>query len=56
MTSVPLHAPYEFRRSRKLAEQYDATHARLKGEVAACESVLAKYLDSVLTAEKWELN
>ncbi|SFJ54356.1 hypothetical protein SAMN04515648_4514 [Phyllobacterium sp. CL33Tsu] len=55
MTSVPLHAPYEVRRSRELAERYDATLSRLKQEVATCERVLAKHLDRVLSAEKWEL-
>ncbi|MBZ9653506.1 hypothetical protein [Phyllobacterium lublinensis] len=56
MTAIPLFAPYEIRRSRKLAGQYDATHARLKQEVAACERVLAQHLDSVLSDEKWDMN
>lgn len=37
MTSIPLHAPYEVRRSRKLATQYDATHLRLRIERAQNE-------------------
>lgn len=40
MTSIPLHAPYEVRRSRKLATQYDATHLRLRIEVAQNECVI----------------
>lgn len=54
MTSIPLHAPHEVRRSRKIAERYEATHARLKHDVATSEDALAKHLDIVLTAEKWE--
>jgi hypothetical protein len=56
MTSIPLHAPYEVRRSRKMAEQYEATHICLKLEVAISEDALARHLDSVLSAEKWEEN
>ena len=41
MTSIPLHAPYEVRRSRELAALYDQTHLRLKLEVAQNEAVLA---------------
>ena len=42
MTSIPLHAPYEVRRSRELAALYDQTHLRLKLEVAENEAVLAQ--------------
>jgi hypothetical protein len=40
MTSIPLHAPYEVRRSRELAALYDRTHLRLKLEVSRNESAL----------------
>ncbi|NTS30708.1 hypothetical protein HQ945_05530 [Phyllobacterium sp. BT25] len=42
MTSVPLHAPYEVRRSRKIAAAYDRTHLQLKLEVARKEAALAQ--------------
>lgn len=42
MTSIPLHAPYEVRRSKVLAAIYDRTHLRLKLEVAQNEAVLAQ--------------
>jgi len=42
MTSIPLHAPYEVRRSKVLAATYDQTHLRLKLEVANNESALAQ--------------
>lgn len=42
MTSIPLHAPYEIRRSKALAAIYDRTHLRLKLEVAQNEAVLAQ--------------
>lgn len=42
MTTIPLHAPYEVRRSKVLAAIYDRTHLRLKLEVAQNEAVLAQ--------------
>ncbi|MET3648077.1 hypothetical protein [Phyllobacterium ifriqiyense] len=40
MTSIPLHAPYEVRRSKVLAAAYDQTHLRLKVEVARNECAI----------------
>lgn len=40
MTSIPLHAPYEVRRSKVLAAAYDQTHLRLKVEVAQNECAI----------------
>jgi hypothetical protein len=42
MTSVPLHAPHEVRRSRKIAEQYDRTHLQLKIEVSENDAAIAR--------------
>jgi hypothetical protein len=42
MTSVPLYAPYEVRRSRKIAAAYDRKHLELKLEVAQNEAALAQ--------------
>jgi hypothetical protein len=42
MTSIPLHAPYEVRRSRKIAAQYEAMHLQLTIEVAQNEAALSQ--------------
>ena len=42
MTSVPLPAPYEVRRSRKIAAAYDRKHLQLKLEVAQNEAALTQ--------------
>jgi hypothetical protein len=42
MTSIPLHAPYEVRRSRKIAAQYDRIHLQLKIEVAQNDAAIAR--------------
>ncbi|MBZ3691030.1 hypothetical protein [Phyllobacterium calauticae] len=45
MTSIPLHAPYEVRRSKVLAAIYDRTHLRLKLEVAQMETELGQIVE-----------
>ena len=52
--SVPLFAPHDVRRSRKIAVRYSLMHEQLKLEVATSERTLAQHLDSVLSVEKWE--
>jgi hypothetical protein len=53
MTSIPLHAPYEVRRSKALAATYDQTHLRLKLEVAQNECAIeAMVLDLDLIIER----
>lgn len=42
MTSVPLHAPYEVRRSRKIAAAYDRKHLQLKLEVAQNDAAIVQ--------------
>jgi hypothetical protein len=54
--SIPLFAPHDVRRSRKIAVRYSLMHEQLTIEVATSERALAKHLDSVLSAEKWEAN
>jgi hypothetical protein len=54
--SIPLFAPHDVRRSRKIAVRYSLMHEQLKLEVETSERALAKHLDSILSAEKWEAN
>jgi hypothetical protein len=54
--SIPLFAPHDVRRSRKIAVRYSLMHEQLKLEVETSERTLARYLDNVLSDEKWEGN